>query len=206
MAIVRNVTLPCPACNCTDSPLSITGNLTGILTFALVVWASIVYCYRSFRDFEQEMHEMQHRVQVAFKNTARIRRSFIEKQRMSPLRFSQTGGDDARAQSRKGAQATYPYVMDEAWSRAEREMVKAAKFVNKRLLEPNTVVGVLRSRTAYVVEREKAAETVEKLERAIENVKGIVADAPGQYVSFLFLATCPPRHVESRECARVCEC
>lgn len=175
----------------TDSPLSITGDLTGILTLALAIWASIVYCYRSFRDFESELGEMQHRVQLAFEETARIRRAFIERPRMSPLHHhhlsaAETGGGDTEPHVWNETPANY--LIDEAWNRAEREMIKATKFVNKRLLKPNTVLGVLRSKTAYVMERKKAAETVARLERALEHLKGILADASGQCV----IPTPPP--------------
>lgn len=124
---------------------------------------------------------MQYRVQLAFEETARIRRAFIKTQRFTPLRFSEPGDDDTAAHILNGTQAKFPSLIDEAWSRTEKEMITAAKFVDKRLLKPITVLGILGSRTAYVMERERAAETMARLDRALENVKGIAANVSGQY-------------------------
>lgn len=129
---------------------------------------------------------MQHRVQVAFEDALRLRRTFIEKQRVSPSwppRPAESYQELETAENGRPRQPQvqrYPYLIDEAWARAEKEMIKAAKFVNKRLLKPTTVLSVLGSRAAYVIERKNAAATVERLERAMENVKGIVADVFGQ--------------------------
>lgn len=182
----QGLTSACPACDCADSPLSITGDLTGIITFALVAWASIVYCFRSFRDFEHELRDMQHRVQIAFEEAQRLRRTFIERQRVSAPQPPQPAGvypvgvvsEDLVARRRRLQQN--PFLIDEAWVRAEKEMIRASKFVNKRLLKPATVVGSLVRRAIYVLERERAAETIERLGRAMENLKGIVADVSGQ--------------------------
>lgn len=191
----QTTTSACPTCACADSPLSITGDLTGILTFALVVWASVVYCFRSFRDFEHEMHDMQHRVQVAFEEAQRLRRTFIERQRQrvpptSPPRPSSSEGVDRDGRGSVSEEIVarhhhlraqkYPFLIDEAWVRAEKEMIRASRFVNKRLLKPATVFGVLVRRAVYIVERKRAAETIGRLERAMESVKGIVADVSGK--------------------------
>lgn len=206
MATAPNTTSVCPACDCSESPLSITGDVIGICTFAMAVWISMVYCYRSFRDFSQEMHEMQHRVQLAFEGAQQLRRKFMERQTVAapplapPLALPTL---PPRAQAQKdrprgsvgtavgGGRPPASYLIDEAWERAEREMIKAARFVNKRLLRPNSFAEVLGSRTAYVVERERAAETVQKLERAMENVKGIVAEVSDQCVHLSDLGSIP---------------
>lgn len=51
-------------------------------------------------------------------------------------------------------EAPDPKLVDEAWVWVEREMIRAANFVNKRLLKPNTVASVLR-RSARVCCGEK---------------------------------------------------
>lgn len=175
----------CPACDCAESPLSIIGDVIGILTFAIASWMSILYYYRSFRDFLQEMHDMQHRVQLAFEETQGLMRKFIERQRMisTPPAPTQRREKARAGENHTGRGAPYPNLVDEAWIRVEREMIKAAKFVNKRLLQPDIVAGVLMGRVTYAVEREMAAETVRKvrkLERSMENLKGVVAEASAQ--------------------------
>lgn len=199
MAAALNTTSACPACDCSEGPLSVTGDVIGICTFTVAVWISFVYYYRSFRDFSQEMHEMQHRVQLAFEGAQQLRRRFMERQSVAPpppppptrparvhAQKDRHGGRGAHGTgtgtgTEKGANR-HSDLIDEAWARAEKEMIKAAKFVNKRLLRPTSFVEVLGSRAAYVIERERAAETVRKLERAMDNVKGMVAEASSQCV------------------------
>lgn len=192
--MAQNTNSACPACQCGgDSPLSITASVIGILTFALAAWLSVVYYYRSFRDFSQEMHEMQHRVQLAFEEAQGLRRRYMEQQ--SRVMTSSTATTTTPTPpptthdfwaTGRGAEpvgaARYGHpLIDQVWDRAEREMVRAAKFVNKRVPGADTtVLGGWRSRAAWSMERKRAVDTVEKLECTVDNVKGIVTDVTGQ--------------------------
>lgn len=52
MAIALGTTSQCSACNCSESHLSKTGTMTGVITHALIMSVPVVYCYSSLPDFE----------------------------------------------------------------------------------------------------------------------------------------------------------
>ncbi|ROV92733.1 hypothetical protein VSDG_06543 [Cytospora chrysosperma] len=121
MAALQSQT-PCPDCDCSDSALSITGNILGILAFAVAVYASLLYYYRGFRDSKVEQLGMLKKVLQAKEDLTRISQAHC----LLTRRSTQT-----------------------SWSGIWMHIVE---------------VSSLRSRAAYLLERENVVEALERME------------------------------------------
>lgn len=87
MAALQSQT-PCPDCDCSDSPLSVTGNILGILTFAVAVYASLLYYYRGFRASKLEQSDMFYKVLLAKEELAKIRSEIQDLEILDDLKIA----------------------------------------------------------------------------------------------------------------------
>ncbi|KAK4452244.1 hypothetical protein QBC34DRAFT_399501 [Podospora aff. communis PSN243] len=64
----------CPACECDDSALSTTANVTGILTFALGLFASLLLFFSITRNADSEIRNLLHIVAETENHISGMRR------------------------------------------------------------------------------------------------------------------------------------
>lgn len=155
---------PCPGCDCSDSPLSITGNVLGILTFAVAIYASVIYYYRGFRDSATELADLMHRVNLAAENLGDLTKKFQ---------------DDAH----KIRDHSAGRRLKEAIVRARDCILEAARvgtrLPSRKIPRKMSLWYAWRTfyfeRAAYVLEREDALKVLEKMDVSLRDLKGVAS-------------------------------
>lgn len=160
---------PCPDCDCSDSPLSVTGNILGILTFAVAVYTSLFYYCRGLRTSEAEQTDMLHKVALAMDDLRRV--GWKHGQDADKIR-----DDSARRR------------LDEAFQRAQSCADEARRLLIRRDAHTpasSSLVRILeaysfRDRAAYVLEKERIVQALGRMETSTRDLKEVASDVFGQ--------------------------
>lgn len=152
----------CVACearlSCDDSPLSITGNIIGILTFAGAIAISIQVYFNAMRNADQHMEEMMYTFESRVREVDLLRRKLEEKS-------EHIGGDQGERLGRE--------------MNRTRELFIQAFGLLTQLRDDNRYNSRrhwLLARAKFVVKENLIKEGLEKIDKAMEMLKGIAND------------------------------
>lgn len=164
MASFQNQT-QCPSCDCSDSPLSVIGNIVGLLTFSVAVYASASYYYRGLRASAAEMNDMVREFELISDDLGILLRNL---QRV----------DHDKLQN--------PFTkvrLVNAVGRAVLALEMGTTFLRLGAWKPQcTPLARLRNKAAYIREKEKFVTILGKLEELFRDLKEVAADVISQQV------------------------
>lgn len=177
MAALQTPT-PCPDCDCSGSPLSGTGNILGILTFAVAVYASLLYYYRGFRASKVEMRDLEHKVSLASNDLSSV------------VRRCQTKADEIRNLATRHrlnmALLTAKDCVEEAQvilARRSGDEYPGVVSLRGKLGDAWMCVWYmysLRDRAAYILEKDDVLKVLEKMEQSLGGLKGVASEVFSQ--------------------------
>lgn len=168
MAALQSQT-PCPDCDCSDSPLSVTGNILGILTFAVAVYASLLYYYRGFRASKLEQSDMFYKVLLAKEELAKIRSEIQDLEILDDLKIAWQQFDTTLISTENDIEEVYRLLTGQRFEISVSNTLM--HFVK---------LSSLRNRAAYLLEREKFVEAMGKMEASVRHSREVASDVRGR--------------------------